>query len=302
MKQQGDEAARREKQRRKSLRMRVLDELFSEQGDPDVDTSGPDAGENAVHVHIHGGSAGAAPAPAPGNTEDDFEGGGGGAGAPAAGAPAAGGASVEERLVNLEKGHAAILAKLDQLLGNKGGTGDEGGEETPPKEGEEEAPPAGNGEEEETRDDEAVPTGGPAKTMDSGALATSYQKLIADAEILVPGFRMPTFDAKAVRKKTVDAMCNARRKALDLTYATQDGKQLVDSVANASADLDLMSMDCKQVATLFNSAVGAKKLLNNRMATADAQRMPNQGSEGEGRPMSNEDLNKLHAEYWAKRQ
>lgn len=196
----------------------------------------------------------------------------------------------EERFQAFDARFASLDQKLDTLLAAKTGDG---------------ASPKAKVEEEE--DDEKKATadadkeGKEGKTMDSAALASGYQQVLADAEILVPGFRMPTFDAALPRAHTVDAMCNARRKALDICYATAEGKTLVDSVADGNGkDLDLISLDCAAVASIFKAASGAKKLLNQRAATGDASRIPGAPQDQGKRkgPATIADLNKTYAEYY----
>ena len=136
------------------------------------------------------------------------------------------------------------------------------------------------------------------KARDSAALETAYTALMAKAEILVPGFRMPTFDAARKRTATVDSMCGARRKALDLAYATKDGKELVDSVAGRDVSLSLAKMDCVNIAGLFNSAAGAKKLLNNRAGTSDGKMATVQTVAKTG-PKSIAELNEINRKYHA---
>jgi hypothetical protein len=69
------------------------------------------------------------------------------------------------------------------------------------------------------------------KTSDSAPLAASYQEVVSKAEILVPGFKVPTFDA-APRAMTVDAMCSMRRKVLDQYVATEDGKAAIAAMTS----------------------------------------------------------------------
>lgn len=134
-------------------------------------------------------------------------------------------------------------------------------------------------------------------TMDSRALASSYARVLAQAEVLVPGFRMPTFDAKAKRKATMDSMCAARRKALGAATTTHDGAKLVQAIHGAPVNLDKMT--CVEVATLFNSAAGAKALMNNKASTTnDGQRAPQEGTG----IRSLADVNAANSKYWAARQ
>ena len=132
------------------------------------------------------------------------------------------------------------------------------------------------------------------KTKDSSELTDEYQQVLAKAEVLVPGFRLPTFDAKAARKSTVDAMCQARRRALDLAYSTKDGARLIDGVCGKT-ELTLDAMPCAEVTTLFNSAAGAKALMNNQ-ATRDSQVKEPVAVKG---VKSLADVNKANQEFWA---
>lgn len=140
------------------------------------------------------------------------------------------------------------------------------------------------------------------KTADSAALATSFAEVASQAEILVPGFRMSTFDAKAKRQATVDAMCSARRKALGLACSTKDGAALVTGVAGGT-EPDIDALDCKEVASLFKAAAGAKALLNNSAATRDSGSAAGsqQQQVQEVKQMSVADINKANADFWAGR-
>lgn len=232
-------------------------------GGEDGDTPDSDAGTGGgthVHVHMHTGSAGG--------------GEGGGAAAPGtelpgsevpgdivepasdAGAvdPAAGG-DIGARVAKLESGVAEILTLL------KGST--------PPAK-----PAAPNaGDEFPPADENADPDGKEGNlTGDSKALETGFKAVVADAEVLVPGFQMPTFDPAAQRKVTMDSMCALRRSVLG-TFYTKNGKQTVDSMT-AGTTLDLEPMTCVQVADLFRNAATVHRALNNRSMTGDAHKTP----------------------------
>lgn len=110
---------------------------------------------------------------------------------------------------------------------------------------------------------------------DSKALETGFRAVMADAEVLVPGFALPTFDGAQPRKITVDSMCSLRKRVLDAFYLTADGKTTLDTLAGGAPAFDKMS--CSEAAILFRSASGSKKLLNNRAMVGDgAGRIPHQ--------------------------
>jgi hypothetical protein len=211
----------------------------------------------------------------------------------------------EARFASLENGHKEIIAQIAALTKALAGQGGSGGEE-----GSSNTDDADKDDDKSKTDDEGNPFAKKddeekddkkSKTSDSAALETGYQALIADAEVLVPGFRVSTFDAKAKRSVTIDAMCNTRRKALDSCYSTAEGKVLIDSVSGVKT-IDTMTMDCASVGVLFRAAAGAKRLLNNRAATGDANRMGQQGDPAKKSnvPTSLAELNKRNREYYAK--
>ena len=247
---------------------------------------GGEPGNGDTHIHIHAGGKA--------DTMDEED--------PAAD-PAAAATKAEggDRMDALE---ASVMALADQVTAlteavrKIAGGGDEG-EGSGADEGGEDLPDA----EEMTEDGEPDPEDmkkekeKEGKTTDSRALATSYAKTLAQAEVLVPGFRMPTFDAKAKRKATIDSMCAARRKALGAACATHDGATLVTAIHGSAVTLDKMT--CVEVAALFKSAAGAKALMNNKASTTDAAK-PNQQESIGSRSIA--DVNAANTAYWAARQ
>ncbi len=101
-------------------------------------------------------------------------------------------------------------------------------------------------------------------TLDSTHLEASYKEAVALAEILAPGIRIMTFDKKAERKKTFDSICQLRRSALDLAYATVDGRNMIDEVHGKP--MELKGMACRDVKVLFRAAAAMKKVANNSNA------------------------------------
>lgn len=244
--------------------------------DPEEGAGGDldDEGESHTHIHIHsGGTAGG-------------EGGGEGA---------AGGTETKDdvgtRLDALEAGHKDLGSKLDQILAKLGGTGDAGAEGvvTDPAAGEEEVK-ATDGMPEE------VEAAMKAKTGDSAALQTCFKQVVADAEILVPGFRLPTYDSKASRKKTLDSICQLRRNVLSHVTMTADGAAFLASANGGSAPA-LDSMTCAAAAILFRSAAVARRALNNRSATGDAGVLPSAGNKDRPPVRTIAELNALNRKY-----
>lgn len=261
------------------------------------ETGGPS--DSHTHIHIHGigstapGGQGAGPVDV---SKDEAGGAAAGSGAPDA---------TEARFVSLENGHKEILGQIAQLadaVSKLSGQGGSGGNDPSGKTGDE------NNPDDEMTDDEnpfAKKDGEEkdkekGKTNDSAALEGSYKEVLSGCEILVPGFRVPTFDSKATRKSTLDAMCSARRRALDAFGSTDVGLATLTAVSGAP-DLDLGKMQCQDVAILFRAAVGARKLANNGAATRDASSLGQPTAGGKKvSPKSQADLNKMFREHYGK--
>jgi len=288
-----------------TLRQRVADaeeQLAAAEEAEEVNSEGDG---NATHIHIHtGGGEKDGPASSNGmggaDTEDDGE--------------AGGEDPVMARITAIE----ASIEKLTQTVATLAGgnTGDDGaGDPEDDLDGGDVAsakPAQVTDDAEEDMDDESTDDSGfppkededegktKAKTGDSAALERSYVALLAKAEVLVPGFRVPTFDSKAKRKATVDAMCGIRRKVIDAAYMTKDGAALVNGITGRSS-LNLAKMGCADVAVLFNAASAAKALINNA-AAGGSGKTHDSAAAGAPKVLTIADINKQNAEFWAKQQ
>jgi len=295
-------------------RMRAIvgdaEALLEETADPSMAEEGADpAGGTHIHIHTNGSSGQGDPDDMnPGNmpktvaTDEDPN-----AGAPDGGQPDAAG-DIGARVAALETGMKQIAGTMSELVALVKGGGEKppvpGGDADPDEEDPDGDPTKDefpedlkNKGDDTTKDELPEEFKEKQKTGDSAALSKSYQQLLSDAEVLVPGFRAPTFDAKANRAKTVDRMCSLRRKALDAFYMTTPGKQVVDTLTGKS-DIVLEDMACAPLAQLFKSAAGATRLVNNRSATGDAGTLP--GKVEAPKPLGITDLNKQNQEFWAK--
>ena len=139
------------------------------------------------------------------------------------------------------------------------------------------------------------------KTGDRAALETGYQALMAQAEVLVPGFRTPTFDAAAVRATTIDRMCQTRKTVLGVLDATEPGKALLDAV-DGTKTRDFATMDCADAAVLFKAAAAAKALGNNRQAIGDSKHVPVLDKPVGGAKMPTAaEINEANKKFWEAR-
>lgn len=233
-----------------------------------------DGGDEHTHIHVHGSTE------AP--TVDDEP-------SPAVGSE--GEAAPAWFLEHVASNNARFDA-LEAMM-NGGGAG-----------GEEEVMDDATAEQlvEETSDEEMTEEKA-KETKDSAILSGSFQQVVAAAEILSPGIRIPTFDSAAKPKATLDSICQLRRSALQAAYATQDGFAFIDQ-ARAGKKLDLPKMSCDAVRTLFQSAVAWRKAANNAAHFTPRQTATTKDGGAEqhaGRPVTVADINKRNADFWSKR-
>lgn len=152
-----------------------------------------------------------------------------------------------------------------------------------------------DGDDDDKDDDKSKTKDGKGKTRDSAHLADTFKDAVARAEILVPGIKVPTFDKKADAKKTLDAVCAFRRKALDKAYATEDGKAVIDAITGTTK-LATKDMTCDAAKLLFNAASEATKAAN-RSASTGSSRF-HDGDIGTKKPATIADMNKGFADFW----
>lgn len=112
-------------------------------------------------------------------------------------------------------------------------------------------------------EEESNASGDAAKAAtDSALLSGAHQEAAAGAEILLPGITIPKFDATAKPRATLDSICGLRRSAMELAYATPDGKSIIDRLTGGKKP-NFATMDCAAERLMFRAAVNAKKTAND---------------------------------------
>ncbi|WP_024904471.1 DUF2213 domain-containing protein [Robbsia andropogonis] len=138
-------------------------------------------------------------------------------------------------------------------------------------------------------DSGAKPESKPVATGDSASLRAEFQLAKSRAEILAPGVKLPTFDAKLTAKKTSDSLCVLRRRALRAALEN-DNADLVSSVIG---DADVSKMTCDSARAFFNASAELVKQKN-------ATRYSGVGT-GDSPKSTFADINKINAAFWANR-
>jgi hypothetical protein len=176
-----------------------------------------------------------------------------------------------------------VLAAITELTAAVKGIGDRvtALEQKKTGDADEEVDPKGQAND----DDEDDPTTA-TSTGDSASMVAEFQDAKSRAEILAPGIKFPTLDSTADKKKSVDALCGFRRRALTVALAGEN-EELVKVV---TGDADVAKLTCDSAKAMFNAASELVKRKNIAPALK-TQTNDNQSSF--------EDINERHKKFWA---
>jgi len=192
---------------------------------------------------------------------------------------------IQEHIDRNDAEHAEMRAEIEtlkemvaQLSGNSEGATDGDPDEQTEQALRDEAP---EGMEEQA-----------AKAKDSAYLADSFQDAASQAEILVPGVKIPVFDGAAKPTQSLKKLCHFRRGVLDLAYNQPATRGIIDELLDGKS-LDTKSMTCDAIRTMFRSAAAMKRALNNQ----PAGRTSDQSGAAKG-PVTLAELNRRKSEHW----
>ncbi|MBU9293096.1 DUF2213 domain-containing protein [Burkholderia multivorans] len=223
---------------------------------------GGEGGDGQPQIHIHMPGTGGDPKPGVSATGDD-------------GAEGSEGDPLKQVLDAIQATNGKIDALAERVTKLEGGGTQTGDDD-----------PDADDDPNPTMDDDPDPQA--AKTGDSTALRDQFQEALSRAEILAPGVRLPTFDAKAARKKTVDAICVLRRRALRAALENENAELVKPVVGGAN----VASMTCDSVTAFFNAA---SELVRNKNSGVTLRRT------NDSAPTERKDINQIHADFWKNR-
>lgn len=115
------------------------------------------------------------------------------------------------------------------------------------------------------------------------------------AEILAPGIKLPTLDAKMTTKDRAAALCKCQRKALDLAYQTEAGKKAIAPFLG-SKTADFEKLPAALVHAAFMGASELVKAQNNASASRGAT-----PTRDFGKAKTVADINAANRKFWADR-
>ncbi|HGH3281779.1 TPA: DUF2213 domain-containing protein [Acinetobacter baumannii] len=117
----------------------------------------------------------------------------------------------------------------------------------------------------------------------------SLQEVLSRAEVLVPGFKMPTFDSA----NNGPAVLNTKRNVLKQAYATEDGQKALKPFVGATPNFDTMP-----AYTVDAAFIGASELIKQQNNAAGVRSGISTRDFGRA-PMTPAEMNKRNREYWA---
>jgi len=114
-------------------------------------------------------------------------------------------------------------------------------------------------DDEPTKDNGDLTTPNPAEKLDESGTQTytgdSLKEVMSRAEILSPGYRLPTFDSVNNGK----AVLNAKRSVLKQAHATEDGQKAISPFVGANPDFDKLPAH-----TIDAAFAGASELIKQQ--------------------------------------
>lgn len=221
---------------------------------------------------------------------------------------------LNSRFEKLEEGHSKIMDSMSAIQEHLGMTGDKAKDKAArdkrAKDAEEEeekekkAKDAEMEAEKKAKDEailgalelEAPPgTNDARKARDSAFLADPFQAAVATAEIIMPGTKVPTFDAAASPLKTVVEINRLRCAVLDAAYAQPEIRAVIDQVLGGRV-LDTKHMSHDVLRGLFNAVGALRRSANNEAARPAFGTGGGLGVVGQSRTPA--DINRANAAFW----
>lgn len=113
------------------------------------------------------------------------------------------------------------------------------------------------------------------------------------AEIIAPGFKIPTFDAKTTDAQRAAMLCQCQRRALAKAYATDAGRAVIEPLLGGQ-QANFKKLPYALVNAAFHGAAAAMRVRNND-GVRNRSISPTRDA---GKPVSIADINKANREYY----
>jgi uncharacterized protein len=136
------------------------------------------------------------------------------------------------------------------------------------------------------------------RTTDSVSMESLWQQTIAAAEILMPGIRVPTFDAKHHPTLTAKRLCAFRRNVIEQAFPNVAAAPVIKSFVGDNKAM-LKKLPCDTVKACFNLASNAVRNYNNGTAVMGTTGTKDGGTmQNSNRPLTPAEINKINRDYY----
>lgn len=147
----------------------------------------------------------------------------------------------------------------------------------------------------ELKEEAPAGTGDVKKHKDSAFLQESFAQTKSQAEILMPGIAIPTFDSAAAPVDGYGSICALRRKALKGFAMTKDGAEVLTGLTRTT---DFDGATCREITPIFRAAVAIQTA---KQSTADMRGFKDE--DRADKPVTAartlEDVQRANEQYWA---
>jgi hypothetical protein len=99
-------------------------------------------------------------------------------------------------------------------------------------------------------------------TQDSVPLEMLWQDTMAKGEIIVPGIRIPTFDARTQAGVTAKRLCSFRRVTLDAALDSSEAKEVLNNLVGIKTKDQIKTLPCDMLKMAFETTantLGSKR-------------------------------------------
>jgi len=141
-----------------------------------------------------------------------------------------------------------------------------------------------------------------ARTRDSMDQEDLWSDLVANAEIIAPGTRIPTFDARLPMKSTAERLCKYRRLVLEKGFKDADTAAVINDTVGIATFDGVKPLGCDSVKMAFNAVASALAQHNNGRVVRTAAPVATRDGMGNrpAGPPSIQQMNRDAREFWSK--
>jgi hypothetical protein len=137
-------------------------------------------------------------------------------------------------------------------------------------------------------------------TQDSVPLELLWQDTMAKGEIIVPGIRIPTFDARVKAGITAQRLCSFRRQTLDAAMDVGEAHEILSGLIGVKTKDQVKTLPCDTLKMAFEATANAIGMQRNngfvRSSVGDSLSLPRPNNTG-GVPSLGE-IQRRNREAW----